>query len=297
MICRDCKREIPENSIYCNWCGEKQLRERRKKGEIKVPTPKQLPSGSWNIVLRAEGQSVTEPTRQLCLTRARAIRAGILEQRKAAAEKGKTLRQAIEDYEVTYMDALSPSTVRGYDAIKKNRFAGKIDKPISDLSGWQKEIDLAAMEYAPKTVLNSWGLVARVLRENKIAVPEVKLPQQNRSAELPWLSYAQIFEFISAIRGTQFETGALLALHSLRRSEIFALSWDDINLERQTIRVSGARVMDRENKFVYKKANKNVSSQRTIRIMIPELLEILTQKKEKGRSHPRLHGKFSAWRD
>ena len=29
MICKDCGREIPEHSIYCNWCGVKQLRERR----------------------------------------------------------------------------------------------------------------------------------------------------------------------------------------------------------------------------------------------------------------------------
>lgn len=49
MICKDCGREIPEHSIYCNWCGVKQLRERRSREEVKVPTPKQLPSGSWTV--------------------------------------------------------------------------------------------------------------------------------------------------------------------------------------------------------------------------------------------------------
>ena len=57
MLCKACKREISENSIYCNWCGEKQIRERKKKGEIKVPNPRQLKSGNWNIELAAEGQS------------------------------------------------------------------------------------------------------------------------------------------------------------------------------------------------------------------------------------------------
>ena len=52
MICKACGREIPENSIYCNWCGVKQLRERRGREEVKVPTPKQLPSGSWTVYLR-----------------------------------------------------------------------------------------------------------------------------------------------------------------------------------------------------------------------------------------------------
>ena len=69
MLCKACKREISENSIYCNWCGEKQIRERKKKGEIKVPNPRQLKSGNWNIELAAEGQSVTEPTRDLCIAR------------------------------------------------------------------------------------------------------------------------------------------------------------------------------------------------------------------------------------
>ena len=54
MNCKACGREIPENSIYCNWCGVKQLRERRSREEVKVPTPKQLPSGSWTVYLRAE---------------------------------------------------------------------------------------------------------------------------------------------------------------------------------------------------------------------------------------------------
>ena len=89
MICKDCGREIPEHSIYCNWCGVKQLRERRSREEVKVPTPKQLPSGSWTVYLRAEGQSVTEPTRELCLARARALRAGFLEAKKSAG--GMTL--------------------------------------------------------------------------------------------------------------------------------------------------------------------------------------------------------------
>ena len=113
MICKACGREIPENSIYCNWCGVKQLRERRSREEVKVPTPKQLPSGSWTVYLRAEGQSVTEPTRELCLARARAVRAGFLEARKAAEAAGLTLEQAIDHFVDVNKIALSPSTIRG----------------------------------------------------------------------------------------------------------------------------------------------------------------------------------------
>ena len=50
MKCCNCSREIPENSLYCNWCGKKQLREKEKK--LKIPAPRQLPSGSWTVQLR-----------------------------------------------------------------------------------------------------------------------------------------------------------------------------------------------------------------------------------------------------
>ena len=113
MNCKACGREIPENSIYCNWCGVKQLRERRSREEVKVPTPKQLPSGSWTVYLRAEGQSVTEPTRELCLARARAVRAGFVEARKAAS--GMTLEAAYD----AYMEARQPPGVRSFPSRRR----------------------------------------------------------------------------------------------------------------------------------------------------------------------------------
>lgn len=86
--CKSCKREVPDNATFCPWCGQKQVRERKKDGVIKVPEPKQLPSGSWRIYLRAEQQSVTEPTKDRCIAKAKAIRAGFVEQQK----KPKTSR-------------------------------------------------------------------------------------------------------------------------------------------------------------------------------------------------------------
>ena len=74
--CKSCKREVPDNATFCPWCGQKQVRERKKDGVIKVPEPKQLPSGNWRIYLAAEKQSVTEATKDRCIAKAKAIRAG-----------------------------------------------------------------------------------------------------------------------------------------------------------------------------------------------------------------------------
>lgn len=279
MKCKNCKRIIDDDSIFCKWCGERQIRERKKKGEIKVPSPRQLKSGKWNIELRAEGQSITEETAALCEAKARAIRAGFLEAKKES-KCSLTLLQAIDSY-LEKNQSLSPSTIRGYECIKKNRFPGKINAKIQDISNWQQEIDEASETLSPKTVYNSWGLVCTVMRDNHIPPPEVRLPQRIKK-DLPWLTYQQILVFVDAVSGSRFEAGALLALHSLRRSEIFGLSWENIDLKKKRITVQGARVMDKNGNFVYKKTNKNVSSQRTIQIMIPALYDLLSQRKSAG---------------
>ena len=96
--CKSCKREVPDNATFCPWCDQKQVRERKKDGVIKVPEPKQLPSGSWRIYLRAEQQSVTEPTKDRCIAKAKAIRAGFVEQQKKAKDQPLLLSEAIENY-------------------------------------------------------------------------------------------------------------------------------------------------------------------------------------------------------
>lgn len=281
MVCKDCGRKIPDNSIYCNWCGVKQLRERKRRDEIKVPTPEELPSGNWTIYLRAEGQSITEPTRELCLARARAVRAGFLAERAAAKSSGLTLEQAIDRFVDVNKMALSPSTIRGYSYIMKGRFASKMQRPLSETEGWQRVIDAEASRLSPKTVHNAWALVREVLKDNDIPIPHVRLPQK-RVRELPWLSYSEILTFVDAVKGSRCETAALFALHGLRQSEILALTWDSIDIDARRITVAGARVRGEDGKFVSKTSTKNVSSARTVRIMIPELVDALDVLKRGG---------------
>ena len=66
------------------YCGERIARKKKtKKQEIRIPEPRQLKSGAWNIELRKEGESITEATPDACRARARAIRAGFLKAEKA----------------------------------------------------------------------------------------------------------------------------------------------------------------------------------------------------------------------
>lgn len=279
--CKSCKREVPDNATFCPWCGQKQVREKKKDGVIKVPEPTQLPSGSWHIYLRAEKQPITEDTKERCVAKAKAIRAGFIEAQKSIPKNALTLRQAITTFISTNENALSPATIRGYDIICRHRFPEKIDAPLEDTTGWQEAIDEAHKQYSPKTVYNSWGLIREIMAENNVTPPKVRLPQK-RQEEKPWLTYDQILTFVEALEGKRCESAALLALHSLRRSEIFGLSWNDIDLKKGYITVRSAMVQDKNNVYIHKKETKNVSSARTVRIMIPRLKKILQQQKDAG---------------
>ena len=240
---------------------------------MKIPTPRKMSSGNWFIRLRLGNNSISvvAPTEKECRDKAALI--------KAEHRAGKntisfgadmTLGEMLDKYIASKRDVLSPSTVRGYTTVRRNNFASVMDKRFKDVKSWQSVINAEAKLYSPKTIKNAWRFVCSALKEADVAVPKVVLPQLVPS-EHPWLEPDEIKKFIAALEGQPHEIAALLALHSMRRSEILALTWDKIDLKRGTIRISGASVFNEDNKLITKQTNKNASSTRTIPIMIPAL--------------------------
>ena len=276
MKCKNCKRIIDDDSIFCKWCGERQIRERKKKDEIKVPSPTQLPSGMWRIQLRQEKQSITEKTPELCTAKAIAIRAGFLEVKKQSVEKGLTLRTAIDRYIDRRQNSLSPTTIRAYRIVQKNRFQSVADLTLHNGIDWQKVCDNEAPLCKYKTLKNAWLFVGSVLRESGLDVPKVKLPQQEIH-ERKWLDPDQILTFCDACCGSRIETESLLALMSLRRSELLALRWQDIDLPHNCFTINQVMVPNEHNQYVIKNSTKSKTSARTVPILIPRLAELLVK--------------------
>lgn len=274
MICKDCGREIPEHSIYCNWCGVKQLRERRSREEVKVPTPKQLPSGSWTVYLRAEGQSVTEPTRELCLARARAVRAGFIEAKKTAG--GMTLGAAYDAYMEARQGVISPSTYGGYVKLKRSTFVRLMAQDISRITSEQvqREISQMALEgKSRKYIANSVGLLSSVLR---VYAPDVKLDvrlPQKRKAEPRKIEDDEISAIMAAVRGTVIELPVLMGLWlGMRMSEIRGARFEDIRNGR--LHICRAVVTDIDGKPT-EKPPKTFSGDRWVDLP-PEILALIT---------------------
>lgn len=276
--CKSCKREVPDNATFCPWCGQKQVRERKKDGIIKVPEPKQLPSGNWHIYLAAEKRSVTETTKDRCIAKAKAVRAGFVEQQKKLPTL--TWSKAIDRYIADRSESLSPETIRGYRIIQRNRFQGIMQKPISTPVNWQAEINAALSSLSDKSVKNAWGLMTTVMQANEMTVPRVLFPVPEKR-ERQFLDPQQIIAFCDAAKGDSCEIPMLLGLHGLRMSEIKALRFPgSFDLKNGSILISGAVVRDEHNKEVFKKRNKTKQSTRIIPIMIPRLRELLEIQKE-----------------
>ena len=240
---------------------------------MKIPEPRKLPSGSWNIRVQIDGQiiSITKPTAKACQKEAMAIKSGAKEARK---RNNQTVAGAIDDYITARENVLSPSTIRGYRAIARTRFQSSMRWDIGSVTPeqWQRVVNQEAKKCSAKTLKNAWGFLSSVILEATGRKVNVRLPQIIPN-ELPFLTAEQIPIFLASIRGKGCEIAALLALSSLRRSEILALHWDDIDLENNCIYVHGAAVQGSDNALVQRKENKNTTSRRTIPFILPQLRE------------------------
>ena len=281
MVCKNCKRAIDDDSIFCKWCGERQIRERRKKGEVKVPKPRQLASGKWFAQVMVDGTRVpvSGDTEAEYRAKAAAIKTGLLEAKKSP--KVKTLSSAIDDYIAGKKAVLSPETVRGYRVVQRNRFPELMQMDIHKITSKdvQNAINEASKSLSPKTVKNAWGVIHPILKASGI---DIRLPQMIH-AERPYLDPAQIKTFCAAVSGTDIEIPALLALLSLRRSEIFGLDWSDIDLGNDVIHVRQTMVYDEDGKKVIKQTTKNVTSRRDVPILIDQLHAALKKSRSDGR--------------
>ena len=243
---------------------------------MKIPKARKLASGNWCIQMRLDGNSVTvtRSTEKEAIRAAELIKAEHRNGKRLETGEKPTLTQAIDKYIAARENVLSPSTIRGYRIIQKNRFQTVMDSRIDHVYSWQVVVNNEARLCSAKTLKNAFLFVASVLRENGVDPGKVQLPQV-LVAPREFLDPDQIKVFLKTIEGRECEMAALLALHSLRRSELLALDKSSVDLKKNTITVKGAVVPDENNRYVKKNTNKNATSARTIPIMVPRLAELV----------------------
>ena len=243
-----------------------------------------LPSGSYRMRKMYKGKMYTVVT-DYKPTRKEAIQL-MADQLNQVQENHKrmTFRNACETYIESKRNVLSPATVRGYKCAAKALSDGFLDENIHDITaaGVQVEINRLAKDHSPKTVRNYHGFISAVLG---VYCPRMKLyttlPQKIKNE--PYIpSDSDIKQILEYAKGSQFEIPIILACYGLRRSEICALTADDV--DGDAIKISRAKVLGDKADWVDKTTKTTAS---TREIIIPQ--EIAEKIREQGyvyRGHP-----------
>lgn len=236
---------------------------------------KQLPSGMWRAQVYAgkdaNGRRIYKSFTESTERKANLAALEWQERYKEIASDSSnlTVEQAIDEYMRLKSNLLSPSTIRFLDNAKRNHLKSirtvKLNKLTQNII--QNAINTEAEKNSPKTVKNIYGILTVILRQYRSdwAIPKITLPQQKRPATKA-LNKQQIAKLLYSIDGDIIEIPILLALWlGLRRSEILALKWNNIDFEKNTIRIEEAMVPDKDHKMVVK-STKTTYSTRTLNL-------------------------------
>lgn len=242
---------------------------------------KKLPSGSWRVQVYLgkdkDGKSIYRSVTADTKKEAEFLAAEVRFKHKQKVTD-LTLTEAIDKYCESKSNILSPSTIRGYRTIQRNRLQSLMQLKLSkiDLTKFQQAINADAVNLSEKTLRNSVGLVKTILA---VYMPDtrfdVSLPQK-RKYEPVMLSLSQLQIFLKALQGDKYEFAILSAAWlTLRASEICGLTWSDYDPDKKTLRVRSALVMDENGEYVVS-GTKTTESDRTLNLS-PYLCHLLDE--------------------
>lgn len=229
---------------------------------MKLPTPRQIPSGAWLVQCMVDGTRYnrTFDTEQEALLFAAEIKTGRAEMRSEDMSVGTAIDRYIEMKD----GVLSPSTISSYKRIRKNHLQSIMGVKLDRLTPEAVQRAVSAMSrsgLSPKTVRNAYGLLTAVLSAFRPSLAlNTTLPQKVRyEAAVP--SDEDIVAILSTIPDTEAELPITMAMWlGMRMSEILGLKWKDIDLDNRVVHIRRALVDEGE------KSTKTYNSQRDLTI-------------------------------
>lgn len=236
-----------------------------------------LPSGSYRIRKMYKGKTYTIVT-EYKPTQKEAMQ---LMSAELDNVKPSSARITFEDASNQYIDVkknvLSPSSIRGYKGIINNLSPTFKALNINDIMAIdiQKEINEYSASRSPKTVRNAHGFISAVMGMFR---PELNisttLPQKLKNDEyIP--SDDDVKRILEYAKGSKYEIPLILATFGLRRSEICALTPDDIN--GNSLSINKALVQTADKKWIIKSTKTTAG---TREIYLPD--SIIDLIKERG---------------
>lgn len=248
--------------------------------------PQKLPSGKWRIRIylgknekgKKQYYSITGSQREV-KKKAKEIMEMIKDEQDVT---NITVGEAITKYIGLKTNILSPTTIKGYQSIRRNNLKTIMNVSLLDLTNAkiQQAINIEAILHCPKTVHNIHGLLSSALSVYRPEfVLHTTLPKnQKQSKYIP--TPKDINRLLSITYNTDMYIPVILAsMLSLRRSEVCGLIWSNIDIKRGKITVTQAKVYNPQNKYVIK-APKTYTSYRTLTMPLV-LIDALKKQEDK----------------
>lgn len=235
-----------------------------------MASAKKLPSGSWRVNLyigkTADGKrqykSFTADTKK----EAEYLAAQYNQLHIDVNRSEMPLKQAVEEYIKSKENILSPSTIKGYNAVMHNCVQDLMALKLRDITvqDIQQAFNLMAKTHSPKYCRNAHGLISAVLKLHR---PELTFhtalpPKKKKDIYVP--DEKEIQNIYPLTIGKTVEIPFLLATQcGLRASEISGLQIScvhDTYIEVKQARVNG------QHGEIYVKSPKSISGYRKIPI-------------------------------
>lgn len=257
MICKICKKKIPDESIYCMWCGNKvgYVSRKRANGEGSVYRR----GKKWQAEARIYRDGLVLRKYKTFRTQQEAINALPKLKEEALGRKAAyspTLAKLYETYEATKKETLSGSKQKAYriafDKIPDNIKAHRIDELntmelqdlVSGLTYYQARDIKTILSHLYKIAISE-DLVHHNLADN-IVLP--KLIEKEQEAFTP----EEILRFWNDYKEGNTDTGYVLLMiyTGMMPGEVQALTKEMIDLDAQTISGAGLKTATRKKALI-----------------------------------------------
>lgn len=174
-----------------------------------------------------------------------------------------TFLEASQNYIASRENILSPSTIAGYESILRRIPEYFTREKIADINQQmiQTYVNESSVTHSPKTVHNEHGFISAVLT---YFYPEMRITTrlpQNRPNEPHIPSDDDIKKVLDCLP-EKYHIPFKLSVYGLRRSEICALTMDDIHGNQ--VKITKAIVQDKHNNWIVKDIPKTSDSYRTV---------------------------------
>lgn len=250
---------------------------RKKKG--------QLASGSIRVQVyvgkdssgKRQYKSFTAATRQEAEELARVWK--MTADAQLVQKNDPTVGQALDQYiETCRCAGASPSTLRGYSALRRNSFPllENIRMSALTLADIQRQINDRTATVSPKTLRNEIALLHAACKYERpdLAFTSLRIPKR-QTKEMQIVEDEQLRKLLDALAPDHdmYLAVLLAAVMGLRRSEICGLEWSDIDFKAATMHIQRALVMDAEGSYKVK-SPKTAAGDRVLAVPSSVLAEL-----------------------